>query len=152
MTYDTFRIANFMGVDREVAANFRIRYLTEAIEELNKRRSIDLNEISRLYLHRRIKEVTKEINYLNKNKVSVSPDSITEESIERAKQVPIESLISFINNKAKAFCHEDKVPSLSKHPKYNYCRCFTCNRNFDSIAILMERDGYSFVDAVKELQ
>ena len=71
--------------------------------------------------------------------------------IQQARSYPIECLIEFINGKAKAFCHDDKTPSLSKHPKHNYCRCFVCNKSFDPIAIKMERDSLTFNEAVRSL-
>jgi DNA primase len=77
---------------------------------------------------------------------------ITDEMIISARSYPVDRLIDFgRSKKAKAFCHEDKNPSMYHGTKINKAMCPVCNKAFDSIAILMKRDMMSFKDAVKQL-
>ena len=78
---------------------------------------------------------------------------ITEMMIQRAKDSPIENLLEI--NRAgftKCFSHNDKNPPQNAYAKRNFLHCFVCNKSWDTIAILMERDGYKFKEAVMRLQ
>jgi hypothetical protein len=82
-----------------------------------------------------------------------STDEITDDMIQTAREYPIDRLIDFDRqNRAIAFCHPDKTPSLMWWRKGNKSHCFPCGKSFDTISVLMERDGMSFFDAVKRLQ
>lgn len=87
-----------------------------------------------------------------KNSERKMKQDITSEDILRAKSVPIESVIDFNKGKAVAFCHPDKNPSLSWDKKNNRAYCFPCSKSFDTIDVLVERDGMSFIEAVKKLR
>ena len=84
----------------------------------------------------------------NVNKPS---NRITDADIERARDYPVNQLIEFTRGKAIAFCHEDRNPSMFYGSRTNTAQCPVCGKSFDAIAVLMDRDGYSFVDAVKSL-
>lgn len=79
-------------------------------------------------------------------------NEVTAEMKDRAKAYPITSLIEFHKGKALAFCHVDKTPSLSYFAKKNIATCFVCNKRFDAIGVLVERDGMSYHDAIRALQ
>lgn len=77
--------------------------------------------------------------------------SITLSMVAKAKEYPIENLVEI--NRAgftKCFSHSDTKPSA--YCKNNFCHCFVCQKSWDTIAILMERDGLKFRDAVLKLQ
>lgn len=78
---------------------------------------------------------------------------ITDDMIWRAKnEVPIESVIEFNREgKALAFCHGDTKPSLSWDRKRNRAHCFVCPQDFNPVDVLMKRDNFTFVEAVKYL-
>ena len=79
------------------------------------------------------------------------PVIVTEGMIQRAKAYPIEKLIEI--NRAgftRCFQHTDKTPSA--YAKKGFLYCFVCTKKWDCIAILMERDGYKFKEAVLKLQ
>ena len=77
---------------------------------------------------------------------------ITDTQIEQSRLVPIEQLIGFDRQgKALAWCHADKVPSLTWHRSKNRATCFPCGKTFNSIDVLVQRDGMTFIDAVKAL-
>lgn len=82
----------------------------------------------------------------------VSKNEITDEMKERARAYPVTELIQFQRGKSLAFCHTDKTPSLSYYAKGNIARCFVCAKSFGPIDVLMVRDGYKFLDAVRALQ
>ena len=76
---------------------------------------------------------------------------ITDEDIERARNFPFTELIK--SNKAGfATCpfHIDKTPSF--YIKKNFGHCFSCGKTVDTIQFLIEVEGLSFIQAVKNLQ
>ena len=76
---------------------------------------------------------------------------ITEDMVRKAKEFPIEKLLEI--NKAgftRCFAHRDSKPSA--YCKKNFLYCFVCSKSWDTIAILMERDGYKYPEAVITLQ
>ena len=81
-----------------------------------------------------------------------SKGQINTEMIERAKQVPISSMLDFERGK-KRLClwHSDTQPSLSLHEKGNFVKCFSCDKYADSIAVYQELNNCDFKTAVKEL-
>ena len=85
--------------------------------------------------------------------VRVEPEKrFSDERIEEAKAYPIEQLIEFDRTgKALAWCHTDRTPSLTWYRAGNRARCFPCGKSFNPIQVLMDRDGKTFVEAVKEL-
>lgn len=76
---------------------------------------------------------------------------ITEDMIEKAKAYPLEQLIE-INRQGftRCFGHNDKKPSA--YGRKNFLWCFVCNKGWDTIQILVERDGLTFRQAVLQLQ
>lgn len=77
---------------------------------------------------------------------------ITDEMIAQAKDYPVERLVEFDRSgKALAFCHDDKSPSMNWNRKANRAHCFPCGKSFNAVDILMVRDGFTFVNAVKHL-
>ena len=84
--------------------------------------------------------------------VSTIPDKVTNEMIARAKEYPIDQLIEFIHGKAHCFAHDDKVASMFHGTKTNQAVCPSgCGKSFNAIDVLMLRDSYSFLDAVRKL-
>jgi DNA primase len=47
--------------------------------------------------------------------------------------------------------HAEKTPSFTVSPAKQFYHCFGCGANGDAIRFLVENDGMTFVDAVKEL-
>ena len=77
--------------------------------------------------------------------------NITESMIEKAREFPVEQLIE-INRQGftKCFAHNDKKPSA--YCKKNFVHCFVCQKSWDTIQILIDRDGLTFRQAVLQLQ
>lgn len=80
-----------------------------------------------------------------------SRQNITEGMIQKAKEYPLEKLVEINRQKfTKCFRHSDKTPSA--YCKGNFIHCFVCNESWDTIAVLRERDGMTFKQAVLTLQ
>jgi len=101
----------------------------------------------RMKKQRVLKEDTKMRDYLKPE----PKGSITEEMIAQAKEYPVDQLIDFNKGKAMAWCHADSNPSLTFWKKGNRAVCWPCDKKFNAIDICVERDGMTFIDAVKYL-
>jgi len=100
-----------------------------------------------------LEEVSKEIKKIEFALASKSANKngITNGMIEIAKNYDWNKLIE-VGKNGMTLCpfHSDKRPSM--YIKNNYAFCFAENKSWDTIAFVMERDGLSFVEAVKILQ
>ena len=76
---------------------------------------------------------------------------ITDAMIEQAREYPIDNLIEFDKGRATCFNHEDRRPSMTHNKKHNRAHCFVCGKSWDGIAVLQDRDGMRFAEAVKQL-
>jgi hypothetical protein len=102
-------------------------------------------------LEKQIKQLQDELYYQSHpiEGRGLLPDAL----IEKAKQFPIHELIEF-DQQGQALCfnHKEKTPSLHLNIRNNICHCFgACQKNFDSVDVLMLRDGKNFRDAVQQL-
>lgn len=146
-----FLEAEKFGINRKAAARMRIRYLKPQL-------NVFLQEWARsgepVALHWAL-ETLGEITYLMARSRRTHHESrgrISPGTIEMAKSVSITTVIDFSRNgKAYAFCHEDKRPSLCHANKTNTAWCPVCDKRFNPIEVLMQRDGMGFVDAVRAL-
>jgi hypothetical protein len=93
-------------------------------------------------------QLHKDLYYRSKPK---SQDEITPEMIQDAKSSPVTAILDLANGKTRAWCHEDARPSLYVLKRINKAHCPVCDKKFDAIDILMQRDGLSFPDAVRKL-
>jgi hypothetical protein len=86
-----------------------------------------------------------------------SKGQLTEEQIQQALAVPIESLITYPLKKwGKALVglcpfHPERHPSFYIYPETNSCWCYGCNQGGNVINFVRLLYGYSFKDAVKYL-
>jgi hypothetical protein len=81
----------------------------------------------------------------------VGGGNITEDMKNRAKSVPIDTILPFKNNTTCCIWHDEKTPSLHYYQKSNRVKCFGCGVSGDSIAVAMQVWGVSFIEAVKRL-
>ncbi|MDE2098428.1 MAG: hypothetical protein KGL39_14340 [Patescibacteria group bacterium] len=66
---------------------------------------------------------------------------------DRARQIPLTQFLRA--GKISCIYHEDRHPSA-----YNYgqdAHCFSCGRDFDAIAYIMQTENLSFVEAIKRI-
>jgi len=134
------------------AFNMRIRYLQSLLGQWFKYMDEQTNEIPESDVMTIIGELTAIREHQDRLKKGIKLNEITDEMIQIARDYPIESLIEFVNGKAIAFCHADKNPSLTLDRKRGKAHCFVCDKDYNALDVLIERDNMSFVDAVKQLQ
>jgi hypothetical protein len=94
-------------------------------------------------------QLKKDLYY--RSKPRNKDDEITDDMKRRAKEVSVAGLLDLMNGKTSAWCHEDARPSLYVLSRINKAHCPVCDKKFDSIDILMQRDGLNYRDAVLKL-
>lgn len=150
-TYQIKKHADEMGVNVLAAVKMRIRYLVDVAGQWDEY----LDEITKEIPEIAITDLFKELDMLRRFELSKDKaikTDITDEMIFIAKSFPIDSVVGFGRNmKAVAFCHDDKNPSLSWDKKRNKAHCFPCGKSFNAIDVLIDRDGLTFIQAVKKL-
>ena len=124
-------------------------------ERLNQLEAEDEEESRTVYYERRKRAVEenhwqKVAELRREAGIKEREGVITPEEIARAKKFPLVDILK-INSAgfSRCFKHDEKVASL--YCKKNFVHCFSCGWTGDTIAILMERDGMNFVEAVKKL-
>lgn len=154
------KIAEDYDLTPQYAVNARRRYLTEQLELLDLeiafyddyQGNIE-SEYFAVYnmsdLGEQRAKVKQELRSM-KN-VTVHKPGITDEMIQRARDYPVNKLIDFSRGNVKAFCHDDSRPSMFHGSRTNTAQCPVCCLSFDSIEILIKRDGMTFKSAVKQL-
>jgi len=174
--YTLLRAAEDMGVQPRKAVSMRLHYLMPQIKELRKEVSTARKRVARAFMPKvRVKhevslaiamsdleplerEAQTLMDFINgKVKVTVKAGAITPEMIAQAKAVPMTQLLEQENKGGLVHCpfHEDKDPSASV--KNNFLICFGgCKpkdgrKGWDTISLLMERDGLTFREAVLTL-
>jgi hypothetical protein len=160
---EIFEKANYMGVDKTYALKCHMTFLRQQI--LDKKAHLkELEEdveqttgLTRAFIEQSIGKVKQDIKRLRaKHSRLVTPKQdiggISDDDVDAARDYPIENLVEFNSNgRCMAFCHKSNSESMSWNKRDNKAHCFVCNKSFNPIDVLVYRDGYSFVDAVKEL-
>lgn len=146
-----FTAAHQMGIHPKAAASMRIRYLKQSLEPLLNAYADKGHPI----VFHWIVELFEEIAWVKKRanrRISVNKkNGITDSMIEDARQSDVREVVDFRRGKAVAWCHEDKNPSLYYANRINRAVCPVCDKKFSALDVLIERDGMSFIDAVRSL-
>ena len=138
-------------INLESAIRMRVKYLQSLLALWVSYIDEKINEIPESDVMAIIGELASIKRYQDRAKKGIVLKGIDDEMIQRAREYPITSLVEFNRGKALCFMHPDKAPSLSYHGKTNTARCFVCDKSVNSLDVLILRDGYSFIDAVKTL-
>lgn len=151
------KVSEEYGIPVRLAFWHRKRCLQTALDKMMESFDHQEDPILVHWMAQDIKKVKAEMLKLSEEIERIdrkfTPEQITDDMIERARNYPIERLVDFDRTgKSIAFCHADKTPSLSWWKKGNKATCFPCNKRFDTISLLMERDNFTFAEAVKRLQ
>ena len=162
--YKHLKLADEMSLSKGFAIQARKRYLKDLVD-VNKAECAELfdwidgyGDVNEFYAINRIGLLLQDRDKLRKEYrkcleiLKPRQGDITEQMIENAREYPVENLLDFRRGKTYAFCHEDKQPSLYHATRTNRANCPVCDKTFDSIGILMARDGLDFIQAVKQLQ
>jgi len=128
-------------------------YLMADYERLAKTDDVD----TRLFVGKQLLGAVKTISklqteiYFRRHPANKQKQEITDDDIRRAREYPFEELYEFKRGMALCPFHDDRQPSFSLHN--NRATCFgACGKSWDTIAFVMEREGLSFIDAVKRLR
>lgn len=114
------------------------------------------------YLGTELHQVEKHIARLNRclailHPSLTAPAMLSEESIQQAKEVPIESLVDqrlrIVGQRLYGLCplHHEKTSSFVVYKATNTAWCFGCQQGGDTIKLTQLLHGYSFKEAVKYL-
>jgi len=84
------------------------------------------------------------------------PESVIEEVLDRADIVDTVRRYVALDKSGKSYkglCpfHDDHDPSLKVHPGKQIYKCFACGAGGNSIGFVMEMEGWSFPEAVRQL-
>ena len=90
------------------------------------------------------------------NGIAPREGQITDDDIARARQYPFDELHPFGRKSGKVrfgLCpwHEQKTGSFALYDD-NHVHCFSCGKSWDTIAFVQEKEGLSFIQAVRRLQ
>jgi hypothetical protein len=145
----TFRRAKELGISRLAASRMRRRYLLPVLGAL----ILDGSPVALFWS----REVMEELAYLERNErfeplLPAYQNSITDEMIEQARNIPVTEVVQFNRfGKAHAWCHQDRNPSLTYMTRTGLAWCAACGKYHDAIGVLMTRDNLSFHEAIRTL-
>lgn len=99
-----------------------------------------------------IRKMLKEL-YWREKQLSVRGKSnqITRDDIHRARLYDFRGLLSFNRNHCLCPFHNDTQPSMVYNDKRNVVRCYSCNKSWDTIQFVMDKEGLTFPQAVRKL-
>jgi hypothetical protein len=147
----TLYMAGMMEINKLAAVRIRTRFLEQENDMLLK----NGGDVAMYWVTKNLEEIQELARKLRMRKrkplTSANSDEITPQMIAAARDVPITELVEFVRGKTMAWCHNDKRPSAFHGTKFNIVVCPVCDKKFDTIGVLMKRDGMSFVDAVRSL-
>ena len=142
--------AEEFGISVESAIRMRTRYLVEIAGQWDEYLQEVTNELPPITLSDAIDEIIKlrsyEVRHLRPNK-----PSITDEMIAQAREYPVSELVEFSHGKTRCWLHNDNNPSMYHGTRTNKAVCPVCDKKLGPIDVLITRDGYTFVEAVKQL-
>jgi DNA primase len=163
MDYNSVRRdANMTGVDFDWALNKRKDFVNAEIEKLrDKIRKLydlkDQTELEKKLTLENIHTAVKEIKTWTWELSKLSPDwdknklHLDDHEIQAAKSFPIENLLPNPVRIHMTKCPFHEESTASGYTKGNFLYCFSCNRGWDTIQLVMELHGLSFRDAVLEI-
>jgi hypothetical protein len=148
----------YKNVINKITAYKQQQLVREFIEtNLKERTGERMNEKKKLeYLLSFIRKLQQEGGKEGKN-VASTASRITEEDIERAKHVPIETVfptkLRKMGNRGIGLCplHGEKTSSFTVYLKENTWHCFGCHEGRDVVDLVMKLEGLDFLQAVKKL-
>lgn len=139
------------GIKLETAFAMRIRYLQSLLDLWCKYIDEQIDIMPESDMMTITGELISIREYQDRLKKGIKQNEITEEMIQVARDYPIENLIELDKGKILCFVHSEKTPSMQLHKVRNRLHCFGCGADIDSIAIMMQRDGMTFPEAVRFL-
>jgi hypothetical protein len=159
LIYKNLKAAEDFGLDRAYVVNSRRRFLTSRLDTLDeqvKTFNPDNWPTRSFYyayyaLEATINAKEKVMRELDAMKRINTEAGLQDAQIQAAREYDVSKLVEWQHRKSTAWCHEDRRPSLTLLTRINQLWCPVCDKKFDAIGVLMDRDGMRFVDAVKAL-
>lgn len=145
------KAADEFDISAGSAIRMRIRYLLALIDQWHEYIEGNTDNLPPSTICIALDEIVGLKNYEARAKKGPVKGGINDEMVERARAYPIENVVEFIRGVSTAWCHTDKTPSLTWDRKRNRAHCFPCGEDFSALDVLILRDGYTFIDAVKHL-
>src|ERR1035437_1294011 len=118
----------------------------EIVYRQKRMKIIPADELHRIYLEETLRMSRDRESQLIR-KMTARNSAVGD--IDKAKQYPIDQLITFKHGFAKCLDHVDNHASMKYYEKENRCHCFSCMRNFDAIDIARKIWGLSFKETIK---
>ena len=146
-------LAARMEIDERYAKQCRRRYLTSRKIEMERLKDECLSSdddiilLTAVDLIVAINGIQKKLDRLDRQQEG----DITDEMVEQARKVDTANYIDYERGRAVAWCHDGRNPTALARLPDGRAYCHVCQKTWNSIDILVERDGYSFPAAVKEL-
>lgn len=145
--------AQRFGIHRRAAARMRERFLKKQLRIHLVYWTLKRNSIIAYWIKKILEEIATIRSKRDPKVVLSRRNKITDEMVEAAKVYDVRDLVDFDRmGKAIAWCHNDNRPSLFYGDKTKKAICPVCNKKFNAVDVLMTRDGYTFLDAVRSLQ
>ena len=154
-------LSQLFDVPLSWAISRRVEYLNQVlaasgdeIELLMRLQEKCLNDAERLLVSHGLEDVFKEYRRIERQiktlKYEEPKAGITNDMIERARSYPMAELMG-VQRKGNVSCplHDDKHPSASI--KNNRLHCFSCNKTWNPLDYVIEREGLSFQEAILKL-
>lgn len=126
----------------------RLKQYAEMLNEDYFTRAVVASPIPEL--EQRIKRYRQAINGLMSVYVYGKHEKITDDMIETARAYPLSSLLEISHGMARCISHEDNTASMNC--KNNYAYCHACGFTGDVIAVYVQLNGSTFVEAVRAMQ
>jgi hypothetical protein len=149
--YKIKEMARALGIGSRAAVTMRMRYLQEQIAKAEawERGEGEMPDVMMGDAIQELLQLTAAFRDSKKLIHNTSED--ISEKIAQARTYPIDKLVDFVRGKAACFAHDDKSPSAYLATRLNLLCCPVCDKKWDSIQILIERDNYTFHKAVEKL-
>ncbi|MCX6717404.1 MAG: CHC2 zinc finger domain-containing protein [Candidatus Taylorbacteria bacterium] len=102
----------------------------------------------------------KRLRIIKAGRVVINKNRVTRDDIDRAKQVPLDQIVSEFTKLRKCgrgfmgLCpfHQERTPSFHINPETNTYNCFgACQKHGDIINFVQEKYNLTFIPAVKQL-
>lgn len=152
--------AALFSIPVKMAVNMRLRFLKTRMEELNEEideysGSSEQEDAWAIYCLRENRRKLEPIELEAKTLIRFLRNGNSHETrlaadmIAVARKFPFRKLLKFKGKMTLCPFHDDRTPSMALYG--NRVRCFVCNRSWDTIEFVMQREGLAFKEAVWRL-
>jgi hypothetical protein len=149
--YNAKHEAVLHGIMPSAALKMRIRYLEDQLAIWDRYEECETDIPAALTVSETLVELELFVGALKSLHEKPNKNEVTPDMLARAKAFPMEELMKFKHGKCHCFAHDDKSPSMFFAFRSNKINCPVCDRSWDTVDLLTDRDGLTFTRAVKKL-